>query len=138
MSVTMTSGACSRASLRASRPLAGLGDDGDVGLEVEERGEGSSEHGLVFGEEDADRRRGLLAAGRHEGGGRSVPANGVAERQLDDQLGSRDRRLARVRARDWPPSDSMRSRMPRRPLPSRAMACSPLSSTTRRRRAGRL
>ena len=44
--------------------VGGLGDDGDVGLEIEEGGERSAEHGLIFGEEDADRR-----GGGHEAAG---------------------------------------------------------------------
>ena len=34
--------------------VGGLCDYGDVGLEFEEGGESSAEHGLVFGEENAD------------------------------------------------------------------------------------
>ena len=34
--------------------VGGLGDDGDVGFELEKRGERAAEHGLVFGDDDAD------------------------------------------------------------------------------------
>src|ERR1700733_5210572 len=36
--------------------VCGGGDDGDVGFELEERGEGAKHHGLIFGEDDADGR----------------------------------------------------------------------------------
>ena len=36
--------------------VGGAGDDGDVGLDVEESGEGAEDHGLVFGEHYADGR----------------------------------------------------------------------------------
>ncbi len=34
--------------------VGGLGDDGDVGLEFEQGGESAEDHGLIFGEDDAD------------------------------------------------------------------------------------
>src|SRR5580658_3333475 len=110
--------------LESFASVGGLGDYGDVGFEIEEGGECSAEHGLVFGEENTN-GCGRLGRGAHETAaswkGRSmtrrVPLSGPVPRSSEK----------------WPPRDSTRSRMPRRPLPSRAMACWPSSSTTRRR-----
>ncbi len=63
----MTSGARSRASLNASWAVGGLSDDSDVRLQIEEGGEGSTEHGLILGEKNANRSGG----GHEEVGSRS-------------------------------------------------------------------
>ena len=122
--------------------VGGLGDDGDVGFELEERGEGAAEHGLVFGEEDADlggghgfRRQFGCSRDRRSSGGARVQSqrsvsgqSSMVKRELDEEAWCR-----------WcgqgerPPRDSTRSRMPRRPLPSRVGWCAAPSSSTRRR-----
>ena len=54
MSVTRTSGVRLADGVEGFATVGGLGDDGDVGFEFEQGGEGAEDHGLVFGEDDAD------------------------------------------------------------------------------------
>src|SRR6266568_1053900 len=99
--------------------IGGLRDYGDVWFEVKKCGESSAQHGLIFGEENADRS---CRFGSHD--------HDIAA------LRSGSSRMSRVpwpcsmpsSSEKRPPSDSMRSRMPRRPLPSWALACWPSSS----------
>ena len=53
MSVTRTSGV-SVDGVESVAAVGGAGDDGDVGFEFEQSGEGSEHHGLIFGEDYAN------------------------------------------------------------------------------------
>ena len=61
--------------------VGGAGDDGDVGFEFEECGEGAEDHGLVFGEDDAN---GWLDAAHRATQGAFELARGCL-RELDEE-----------------------------------------------------
>ena len=55
MSIRTTSGRCSAAARRARLPVAGLGDDLDVVLQVEDHPQSLADHRLVVGDQHPDR-----------------------------------------------------------------------------------
>ncbi len=54
-SISTTSGSSRRASRHGLEPVAGLGDDLDVGLSRQQHGEAAAHQGLVVGDDDTDR-----------------------------------------------------------------------------------
>ncbi len=80
-----TSGACARGRLHDGVAAAHLGHDGQVGLEVEQRGQGPAHQGLVVGEQQPDGH-----------GTRSPPARSRAARGCGSP--ARLRRSPRARA----------------------------------------
>ena len=86
--------------------VCGAGYDGDVRLQFEQRGECAQHHGLVFSKDDANRRAHMT----HGAFTWRVDVCGSSMRRVTPGSVVIDKR---------PPSDCTRSRMPRRPLPSR-------------------
>jgi len=97
------------------------GDDDDVGFEVEESGESAEDHGLVFGEGDAD---GGAWAHWATQGAFSCAVAGCGSSMSKVTPGS-------VVMESRPPRDWTRSRMPRRPLPSWSFGGAPSSAMRR-------
>ena len=102
MSMSTTSGRCSRASATASLTVVCLADHDDVGLGVEQRAKAGPHERLIVGEDDRDHRVSRVGTGRWATTRKPPPSLGPAS--------------------TVPPSAAARSRMPAMPLPGVATA----------------
>ena len=131
MSVTSTSGLQPLQFAPRALAVGGGAEHLDVGFQPEQRRQRAAHHRLVFGQQHTDHRRRISAANRRpHGSKRACLARGrtsrdwracivrrcVAGRQRQARLDARAAAGAES-TRRRPPSASMRSRMPLRPLP---------------------
>src|SRR5690606_7622412 len=100
--------------------VAGLGDDLDVALQLQQRRQGAAHHGLVLGDDDLH----VVACAP------SDEAAGAPPRASSGSLTSSTVVLPVDRSDTAPPSASTRERMPERPLPKATPSGSVPSSVT--------
>ena len=118
MSRQATSGASSRASVRASSPSAAVADHLDVVLGVEQGRQPGAHQRLVVGDEHADHRTASCCSASGAAAGAPAAPTVLGDREVHPPAAVGRRR----RSTSVAPIRSARSRMPTRPKPRRRSA----------------